>query len=785
MLIAFLHKRHIFSESHFYFNHFTRVFPMTLKHLSTLALLVVFFCTLPACSGADDKKAKHYQRALEYIKSSNDKAAIIELKNAIQLDGKFADARYQLGLLYLKAGDPRAAFGELQRTASLDPNNLDAGVKVAEFHLLSRNKGESRKYAEQVLAISPDYQDGLALLANLELIEGNFPKAHDAIDKALQQSPENDVFYNIKGRILAAQNKWEESEQQFQKAIELKPDNFPNYRMLLMFYEQRKDENALQKLLATMLQKFPDNPQLQLMMAGLHQKKGELAKAEQALLQAIALQKDSSAFRLTLADFYKNQQMFDKAEGSLKSAVTDFPKDLQVQIALAELQFDLQKFPEAQSIMESILASNPGHGGANLIKARFLIKEGKNDEALQIITPLTSDYPKWAEPFYYSALTHLRIGKIELAQKSIELAIQNNAVNDRYHALAAQIHLIHGSGSDAEKEAGIALSINPRNFIALKILLQSLVQEKAYEKAIKIVESLDKKLLAEDPELLGTAGMAYLGLKNNEKANQTFTALLTLAPDNAKALSLVTALTVGKDLDKAIAFVKKHIAAHPAGGHYLLLGDLYVNKKQYEEALQAYEKAQELRPEDPQGYILRANLLNSMGKTDATIAQYNELLETQPNSLAGLMGLATAYESISRLADAKEKYQRVLELQPNLPAASNNLAWLIASEENGDLGEALRLAMQAKQALPDQPNITDTLGWVHYKRGSYSLAISQFKQALEHRPEDATIRFHLALAQYAHGEKEEAIALLEKVLAGDGLFKEKEEAATMLQSWKK
>ena len=656
---------------------------------------------------------------------------------------------------------------------------------MAEFHLLSRNKEESRKYAEQVLAVNPNYQDGLALLANLELIDGNFPKAEETIDKALQQAPENDVFYNIKGRILAAQNKWEESEKQFQKAIELKPDYFPNYRTLLMFYEQRKDERALQTLLTTMLQKFPENPQLQLMLAGLYQKKGELEKAEHALLQAIAMQKDSSSFRLTLADFYKNHQMYNKAEESLKAAVTDFPKDLQLQVALAELQFDLQKLPEARAIMESILASNPAHGGANLIKARFLIREGKNDEAIQIITPLTSDYPKWADPFYYSALAHLRIGKIELAQKSIELAMQNNPANDRYHALAAQIHLLRGSGSDAEKEAGMALSINPRNFIALKILVQSMVQEKAYEKAVKIIESLDKKLLAEDPELLGTAGMAYLGLNNTEKAKQTFTTLLTLAPDNSKALSLLTALTAGKDLDKAIAFVKNHIAAHPDGGHYLLLGDLYVNKKQFDEALQAYEKAQELRPEDPQGYILRANLLNIMGKTDATIAQYNELLKTQPNSIAGLMGLATAYESINRFAEAKAKYQRVLELQPNLPAASNNLAWLIASEENGDLGEALRLAMQAKQALPDQANITDTLGWVHYKRNSYPLAISQFKQALEHRPEDPTIRYHLALAQFANGEKEEAIALLEKVLGDEGRFKERTEATTTLQSWKK
>ena len=57
---------------------------MTIKHLSTAMLLFAALALLPACSGADEKKVKHYQKALEYIKASDDKAAILELKNAIQ-----------------------------------------------------------------------------------------------------------------------------------------------------------------------------------------------------------------------------------------------------------------------------------------------------------------------------------------------------------------------------------------------------------------------------------------------------------------------------------------------------------------------------------------------------------------------------------------------------------------------------------------------------------------------------------------------------------------------------
>jgi tetratricopeptide (TPR) repeat protein len=758
---------------------------MTLKNLVTVALFFAALSLLPACSGADEKKVKHYDKAMEYIKASDDKAAIIELKNAIQLDAKYAEARYQLGLLHLKNGDARGAFGELQRAATLDPKNLDAAVKVAEFHLLSRNKEESRKYVDQVLASNPQYQDALALLANLELIDGNFAKAGEAIDKALAASPDNDKFHNIKGRVLAAENKWDEAEAQFKKAIELKPDQFANYRTLLMLHEQRKNEAAVQQLLATMEEKFPDNTQLQLMLAGVHQKKGEFDKAEQTLQKAISLDKNAAGLRLSLVEFYKGRRQFDKAEETLKTAIVDLPKDLQLQSALGELQFDLQKFTEARAVMDGILAGNPGHGSANLLKSRFLLNEGKNDEAIQVITPLTNDYPKWPEPFYYSALAHLRIGKVELAQKAIEIALQNNPASDRYHLLAAQIHLVRGNGKDAEREAGMALGINPRNFMAVRLLTQAFVQTKAFDKAIKIIESLDEKILNQDAEFLGVAGMAYLGKNNPDMAKKHFTALLALAPDNAKALGMLTALTAGKDLDKAIDFVNKHIAAHPAGGHYLLLGDLYTNKRRYDDALQAYEKAQELRPEDPQGYILKANLLNMLGKSEETIAQFNELLAAQPDSIPGLMGLATAFEGAGRYGEAKTKYQRVLELQPNLPAAANNLAWLIASEENGDLGEALRLAMQAKQALPDQANITDTLGWVHYKRQSFPLAITQFRQALETRPEDPVIRYHLALALHANGEVAEAVTVLEKVLSEDTRFKEREEAQKTLNGWKK
>jgi len=756
---------------------------MIIRKLLTVILLLTLAFSQIACSNEAEKKEKHYQRALEYIKINDDKAAIIELKNAIQIDAKFADARYQLGLLYLKEGNPKTAFGELQRAFGIDGKNLDAGVKVAEFYLLSKDKEQSRKYVEQVLAVDPEYRDALALLANLELIEGNNDKALAAVSKALEKDPENDKLYNIKGRILMAQGSTAEAEQNFRKAISLNPSLLANYRILLMFYEQQNNESAITALLDEMKPKFPDDPQLHLLLAGVHLKRGEKDQAESEMLQVVQTQSTVANYRLMLADFYRKLNEPEKVKQVLEQAKTDFPDEIQIKTALAETYLDTREVEKAKTLMEEVLASNPGNGAANLLKARFLIIDGKNQQALELLTPLTTDYPKWADPFYYAALSYLRLGNAELAQKSIEMALQNAPAMDRYHALAAQIHLIRRNSEEATKEASIALRLNPRNAAAVKILAKSFVQGKQFDKVVKMITSLPPDLVDQDPELLDSLGMGYLGLKEKENAAKVFAKLLKLVPDNGNVLALMTALNTEGDIGKSIDYVKNHLQAHESAGSYLLLGDLLARNKQYDDALQAYNKAQELSPDNPQGYIKSARLLTQMGKTEETIQQFQTLLAKSPDSIPGLMGLAAAQEGSGNSEEAMKIYRRVLELVPDQPLASNNLAWLLASQKDADLGEALRLAMQAKQSLPDSPNVADTLGWVHLKRKSYFLAIPQFEQALQNQPESGIIRYHLALAQWGNEEKENALATIKEAIQKAENDKDKAEMEQTLASW--
>jgi len=749
-----------------------------LGHFCIILALLLF----SACSDPEKKKQEHYAKAMEYIQNDDSKSAAIELRNAIQLDPKFADARYQLALIHMQNGDMREAFGQLKRTADLDPSNLDAQIKVTQFLILAKNTEEGRKYAEQILQTDPTNADGLVALANIELLDGNYEAALAALDKVPGDMAETDQIYNLRGRIHLAMKDLEKAEAMLVKALDTGPGNLGNYQTLIMLYQQQKRLDDAGSIIQKAVAAFPEIPQVYLLQANYYNMAGNEKMAGEAALKALELEPTNESLYLMIAGFYKKQGEFAKAADFLKDAQEKLPDSTAIKAALADYYFELRQFDKARNTIDAILATNPAHGGATFVNAKLLLKDNKVKEAIDLLTSLTTNYPKWADPFYFLSLAHLRLGEQELAGKAIGEALQLVPADTRFHTLQAQIYLLQGDATGAEREAATALQIQPRNFAAAKLLSQALLQEKQYEKAIRLISQI-REQVPTDKDLLGNLGLAHMGMKQMEEAKQDFRLLLEIDPGNTKALVLLTNLTAQGDIKNAIDIVQKQIIRAPeSDGHYLLLGELYLRDKQPEMAIEALAKAQSLAPDNPQPYIIRARLMHSLGRTDEAVGEFQQLLEKQPDSVPGRMGIATLYEAQNKFAEAREEYRKVLEKTPDQAVAANNLAYLTVQEENGDLGEALRLAMLAKQAMPDDPHIADTLGLVHYKRDAYGLAIFQFQQALVNRPEDPIINYHLALAQFANNDKEEARLSVEKALASKTAFAEREEAEKLLQN---
>jgi tetratricopeptide (TPR) repeat protein len=149
-------------------------------------------------------------------------------------------------------------------------------------------------------------------------------------------------------------------------------------------------------------------------------------------------------------------------------------------------------------------------------------------------------------------------------------------------------------------------------------------------------------------------------------------------------------------------------------------------------------------------------------KTDQAIEAYQTYLHSKPDDVAVRALLANVYEQKQDVMKAIVEYTKCLDLNPEHFFALNQLAWLYA-ERGKNLDEALAFAQKAV-AIKPASGIIDTLGWVYYKRQEYAQAIAQFKLALLKDPFQPTIKYHLGLAYFQHGDRDLARQTFAEVL---------------------
>jgi Flp pilus assembly protein TadD len=103
-------------------------------------------------------------------------------------------------------------------------------------------------------------------------------------------------------------------------------------------------------------------------------------------------------------------------------------------------------------------------------------------------------------------------------------------------------------------------------------------------------------------------------------------------------------------------------------------------------------------------------------------------------------------------AVARPIYEQVLKIEPDNAVALNNVAYMMA-EGGEDLDLALNLAQRAKQRLPENLDVSDTLGWIYIKKNLSDNAIQVYHDLVAKQPDRSTFRYHLGMALYQKGDK--------------------------------
>ncbi len=148
------------------------------------------------------------------------------------------------------------------------------------------------------------------------------------------------------------------------------------------------------------------------------------------------------------------------------------------------------------------------------------------------------------------------------------------------------------------------------------------------------------------------------------------------------------------------------------------------------------------------------------GRADEALAYYRAALSLTPdhaetNSVCGLMLL-----QLNRPDEALPLLRRAVDLDPPNPGLRTNLAEAMAG--TGDVAGAIALVEALAADTPGQWWIWERLGELKARASRFSEAARHFHQALELKPDDPSLLFKCARANFDAGSAAKARALLDQ-----------------------
>lgn len=128
-----------------------------------------------------------------------------------------------------------------------------------------------------------------------------------------------------------------------------------------------------------------------------------------------------------------------------------------------------------------------------------------------------------------------------------------------------------------------------------------------------------------------------------------------------------------------------------------------------------------------------------------------------PNDFDFLYDQATLAEKLGNSDEMEVLLRRIIAGKPDYHHAYNALGYSFA-DRNVRLPEAKQLILKALEYAPNDPFITDSLGWVEFRMGNLPQALRILQGAFKSRP-DAEIAAHLGEVLWRMGKRDEALAI--------------------------
>lgn len=716
-------------------------------------------------------KQKYLESGNRFFEKQQYREAAIQYENAIQIDPKYVNAHYRLALCFLHLSDWNGAYAELNRTTDLSPDDADAQLDLGNLLLGQRRYQEAQDRADLVLTGDPRNVKARILRANALAELQNMDASLQEMQTAIDLDPQRASSYLNMALLHTSAKQTAAAEEDFQKALSMDPKSLAARLGLGNIYSEEQRWSEAEAQFRQAIEQEPQNLVPRISLCNVFLAENQRSQAEKVAADAKEALKSSAEGYRVLGDFYFRVGDIPKALQEYASLYKDHPKDLRVKKNYIQLLILQGHLAEANTLNQDILKANEKDQDSQLFRAQILVQQGRPGDATGLLEAAIKNEPSNAAAHYYLGLAFAATGNPEQAQAEWRetVGLDPNLVEAQSALAAAALK----KGDPLDLRAAAEAIIGARPKLPDGYVLRAIAEVSTKDQSAAEVD-LNRAIQVAPQNFVGYTHLAEFRAlqKKYAEAERLYSQALALNSNSTEALQgLVAVLIEEKQTDKALAKVDEMISRAPeTGAYYLLRANLLTGTKppQYDQAEAALLKASDLNRSDATALISLSQLYVNRGSTEKAVTSLQEGIQRDPKNAQAYLLLGALEERQQNWQKAQELYQKALELQPDFPLASNNLAYLML-EHGENIDVALSLAQTARQKLPDNPGVADTLAWAYFKKGTYKLSIELLEEAIK-KLDDPSFHYHLGLAYQKIDDKPRAKMQLEHVLRVNPTF---------------
>jgi tetratricopeptide (TPR) repeat protein len=405
------------------------------------------------------------------------------------------------------------------------------------------------------------------------------------------------------------------------------------------------------------------------------------------------------------------------------------------------------------------------------------------------------DMAKRAEAYFNFSMGHLSeqqydaTGRPEFASRAIDYYKKALTLDPGATTIIERLAETYAKSQrirDAVLEAQNVLKTDPDNLGAHRLLARIYVRTLGdldstpnQKNTIRLAVEQLKEIARLDP---GDTESALLlarlyGFENqHDKAEEVLRKVLSADSDNEAVLEQLSQLLIeeGRAAD-AIVLLEQAESRSPSAGVEDLLGDAYLQAREYAKAEKSYRAAVEEEPDDVTHRRGLAQSLYAQDKYAAALEQFKKVSELDPDSPEAYLRLSEIYRRLNQYDLAEAALVRAKQHAPGSLEVLDNEALLYEAQKRYD--DAIHVLSDAIAGVKSQsgepgPNalavLYEQLGRVYREKEDYAAAVRTFEELEKLGPENQRRGQMLVIDTYrASRDLDRAIAAARKAMQLD------------------